>query len=921
MPAAVGQFAVKRALADERTAPAMARGERCYYAVARSLPNGSPMSERRLPELPIDAVLSEVVERARSAGALVLQAPPGAGKTTRVPPALLSAGVEGKIVVLEPRRLAARLAARRIAEESGERVGETVGYEVRFERVVSPATRIELVTEGILTRRLVGDPELRGVGAVILDEFHERHLQGDVALALLANLRKTTRPDLVLIVMSATLDAGPVAAFLGAPIVSSAGRQYEVAVTYAREADERPLESQVTSAIRDLLQGGTTGDLLVFLPGAAEIRRAMERAAPVGDAMGLRLVALHGDLPPDAQDAALKKADRQKVIFSTNVAETSVTIEGVEAVIDSGLARVAKYDPWSGRPSLEVARISRASAAQRAGRAGRLRPGRAVRLYTQGDFEARPEHDTPEILRADMAEVLLTMRSARGTDVRQLEWLDPPPEAALRSAEQLLTKLGAQTVEGALTPLGRQMLVFALPPRLSKLVIEAAGHGALSEGCTVAAMLAEGRDVFARSWDGADNLASGADGQSDLSERLARIDEATEGGFDRQRAKRLGLVPETVMAVRKGAEQILRACRAAGVRATDTAVGADEAVRRALLAAFPDRVARRRSAPEGSTRLVASRELLMCGGGTAVLAESSVVRTAPWLVAVEAGDRRGSDPTRRFGPAEKRQTRVWLASAIEPEWLIDVYPGAVSETAEVSWSAEKERVEAVERMTFDRLVLDERPAGAAADEAAARLLADKALAAGIGAFAGADDLARLRRRLDLVAKEAPDWAKRAGMAPLDDTALRELLVARLAGKRSFAELREGSLLDEIKAAVGFAALAELDTLAPEHVTLGGGRRVQVHYEEGRPPWIESRLQDFFGGARSPAILSGRLPLVLHLLAPNQRAVQVTTDLAGFWSRTYPTVRNELMRRYPRHAWPTDPLTATPPDPRGRPRRS
>ena len=880
------------------------------------------MPEKRLSELPIDAVLPEVVERAQAAGTLVLEAPPGAGKTTRVPPALLGAGVEGKIVVLEPRRLAARLAARRIAEERGERVGETVGYEVRFERVVSAATRIELVTEGILTRRLVTDPELRGVGAVILDEFHERHLQGDVALALLSQLRKTTRSDLVLVAMSATLDAAPVAAFLGAPIVRSAGRQYDVEVTYAREADERPLESQIASAIRELLQAGTTGDVLVFLPGAAEIRRAMERAAPLADAMGLLLVALHGDLSPDAQDLAIKKVDRQKVIFSTNVAETSVTIEGVEAVIDSGLARVAKYDPWSGRPSLEVTRISRASATQRAGRAGRLGPGRAVRLYTKGDFEARAEHDAPEILRADMAEVLLMLRSSRVTDVRQLAWLDAPPEVALRAAEQLLERLGAQSGDGVLTPLGRQMSMFGLPPRLSKLVIEAAARGALREGCTVAAMLAEGRDVYARSWDGAGDAPAGADELCDLSARLARIAEATEGGFDRQRAKRLGLVPESVMAVRKGADQILRACRAASVTEAreGNAMTADEAIRRAVLAAYPDRVARRRPAPEGSTRLGVARELLLSSGGTAMLAETSVVKTAPWLVAVEAGDRRGGDPARRGGPAEKRQTRVWMASAIEPEWLIDLYPGAVSETVDVSWSAERERVEAMERLTYDRLVLDERPAGAAADQAAARLLTEKALAAGIGAFAGADAFDRLTRRLQLVAREAPDLAERAGIAALDETTLRTLLVARLAGKRSFAELREGSLLDEIKAAVGYAALGRLDELAPEEVTLGGGRRVQVHYEEGRPPWIESRLQDFFGGARTPTILNDRLPLVLHLLAPNYRAVQLTTDLAGFWARTYPTVRSELMRRYPRHAWPTDPLTASPPDPRGRGRR-
>jgi ATP-dependent helicase HrpB len=509
------------------------------------------------------------------------------------------------------------------------------------------------------------------------------------------------------------------------------------------------------------------------------------------------------------------------------------------------------------------------------------------------------------------------------TDVRALAWLDAPPESALRSAEQLLVRLGAQNDDGELTPLGRQMLMFGLSPRLSKLVIEAAARGALREGCTVAALLAEGRDVYARSWDGAGEATAGADALSDLTARVERIEEAIEGGFDRQRAKRLGLVPETVLAVRKGAEQIARACRAAGVTERlpkEGAMSVDEAVRRAVLAAYPDRVARRRPAPEGSTRLGVGRELLLSGGGTAMLAESSIVRTAPWLVAVEAGDRRGGDPARRVGPAEKRQTRVWLASAIEPEWLIDLYPGAVSEAVDVSWSSDRERVDAVERLTYDRLVLDEQPAGAAADDAAARLLAEKALAAGIGAFAGADDFEHLTRRLAFVARQAPDLAERAGIAPLDETALRTLLVARLAGKRSFAEIRQGSLLDEIKGAVGYAALARLDELAPEHVTLGGGRRVQVHYEEGRPPWIESRLQDFFGSARTPTILGDRLPVVVHLLAPNHRAVQVTTDLAGFWERTYPTVRNELMRRYPRHAWPTDPLTATPPDPRGRPRR-
>jgi len=871
--------------------------------------------------LPIDEVLAEITAHVTKSGALVLQAPPGAGKTTRVPPALLEAGVHGKIVVLEPRRLAARLAARRVASERGEAVGATVGYEVRFDRSVSASTRIEFVTEGILTRRLMTDPELRGVGAVVLDEFHERHLQGDLALALLARLRASSRPELKLIVMSATVDALPVADYLGAPVVKSSGRQYEVIVTHQSESDSRPLESQVVSAIRDLLRQGTKGDVLVFLPGAAEIRRAMDRAAPFADEAHLLLVALHGDLSPDAQDVALQPAACQKVIFSTNVAETSVTIEGVEAVVDSGLARIAKYDPWSGRPSLEVAKISRASAAQRAGRAGRLGPGRALRLYTKGDHDARPEHESPEILRADLAETVLGLR-ATGVKLADVRWLDAPPRSALDGAEQLLFRLGALDGQGEVTDVGRKMIRFATPPRLAKLIVEAASRGAAREGCVAAAMLAEGRDIYARSWDAQSPAATG-DESSDLAVRLADFEAATKGGFDRQRARHLGLVAEVVLAVKKASEQYARLC-AEGPRTGDP----DEIVRRAVLAAFPDRVARRRQSSRDESRLGASRELVMCTGGTAQLAETSVVRTALWLVAVEAGDRGGAELARgRSFPTEKRRTRVWLASAIEPEWLIDLFSGSVEEKVEVTWSAERERVEAVERLSYDRLVLDERPAGAAADEAAGKLLLEKALSRGVGALAG-EAFESLSRRMSFVVLGAPDLAQRAELTLLDEAGLTPLLAASLAGKRSLAELRDGSLLDEIRAAIGHRKLARLAELAPEHVTLGGGRRVAVSYdapptggEPGKPPWIESRLQDFFGSSETPRILEGRVALVLHLLAPNGRDVQVTTDLAGFWERTYPAVRNELMRRYPRHAWPEDPAHASPPAPRPPRRRS
>src|SRR5512147_946560 len=408
--------------------------------------------------LPIDPLLPEVVAALRRSPALVIEAPPGAGKTTRVPRALLEAGLagEGQVVVLEPRRLAARLAARRVAQEMGERVGGTVGYQVRFEEVAGPRTRLRYLTEGLLTRRLVSDPRLAGVGAVVLDEFHERHLPGDLALGFLKRLQ-AERPDLKVLVMSATLDAGPVARFLSAPSLRSEGRLFEVALEYLSPAEAaRPdrLEEQVAAAVRRLLREGVDGDVLVFLPGAAEIRRAREGLEALARQAGLDLLPLHGDLPPEEQDRAVRPGPRRKVILSTNVAETSVTIEGVAAVVDSGLARVASHSPWSGLPRLEVRKVSRASAAQRAGRAGRTRPGRALRLYTRHDHDSRPEFDLPEVAREDLCEPFLALSALGALD--GFPWLEPPPGAAAEAARALLLRLGAVDGRGAVTDLGRR---------------------------------------------------------------------------------------------------------------------------------------------------------------------------------------------------------------------------------------------------------------------------------------------------------------------------------------------------------------------------------------------------------------------------------------------------------------------------------
>jgi ATP-dependent helicase HrpB len=852
--------------------------------------------------LPIDAVLPEVVAALRDGPAVVVEAPPGAGKTTRVPPALLAAGLagEGEVVVLEPRRLAARLSARRVASERGERPGETIGYQVRFEEVAGPRTRIRYVTEGLLTRRLLSEPTLPGVGVVVLDEFHERHLQGDLALAFLRRLQRTARRDLKLVAMSATLDAAPVAAFLGAARIRSEGRRFDVAVEYltpeeAAVPDVR-LDDRVARAVRRLSREGLDGDVLVFLPGAAEIRRAREALAGWAAGADVDLLPLHGDLPPEEQDRAVRPGPRRKVILSTNVAETSVTIEGVVAVVDSGLARVASHSPWSGLPTLELRKVSRASAAQRAGRAGRTRPGRALRLYTRHDHDGRPEFDVPEVLREDLSETLLALAGLGAGD--GFEWFEAPPAAARDAAAGLLVRLGAVDAAGALTAAGRGMLALPVHPRLARLVVEAAARGAPEEGALCAALLGERdlRDPRALSGGGLPPT-----GPSDLLELVHAFEEAARARFDPDRLRRMGVGPGAAQAVERSRRQLARLARQVrGATSAVTPAAKDDAILLATLAAYPDRVGRRR-AP-------GSDEVVLVGGGSARLDASSVVREAPLLVAVDAEERRGD---RR--PGVRTEVRVRIASAVTQEMLLDVFPAALRYDEAVTWNAAAERVEAVERLCYEDLVLEESRAPKADPERVAARLAEAAAARGARAFAPEGALDRLLARIAFAATHAPE----AGLAPPGEDDLLAALRDAALGKRSFAELREADLPGALLGRLEPKVRSALERLAPEKITLPGGRTARIQYEAGKPPWVESRLQDFFGMASGPAVAGGRVPLVLHLLAPNQRAVQVTTDLAGFWDRHYPAIRRELSRRYPRHSWPDDPRTAAPPAPRGR----
>lgn len=771
----------------------------------------------RKPTLPVDAILPEVLASLQRTPNLVIEAPPGAGKTTRVPPALLTL-VTGEVIVLEPRRIAARMAARRVAFEFGEDVGETIGYQVRFEEKISPRTRLRFVTEGILTRRLLTDPTLKGIDAVVLDEFHERHLDSDLALALLKRLQRTRR-EIRIIVMSATLDAAPIAHFLeNCPILRSEGRLFPLLIRHLPYSPE-PLHVQVKNAVEVLTRERHVGNILAFLPGAAEIRRTMRECDAIARQAGLLMLPLHGDLSPAEQDRAVLPSAERKLILATNVAESSVTVEGVTAVIDSGLARSATYSPWTGLPTLQVGRISKASATQRAGRAGRTAPGQVLRLYPEEDFLLRPDHDTPEIARTDLSQLLLSLRAMKIAHLDDLDWLTTPPAEAIQTAESLLDRIGATG------PMAQRLARFPLPPRLSRVLIEALDRGVGEDGCRAAALLSLGA-------------------RSEKTDLLEALDLPSD-----QR-------------LRQHTDQLLRLTRPPKQTHHD-----DNALLLSVLAGFPDRVARRR----------AGKQILLSTGLSAEI--TGEPPPYEFMLAIDAEDRK-----------ENPLPLIRMTSRIEPEWLLDLFPDHIEERSTVSWNRNSERVEKVSALLYDKLIIEESR-GVASEPEAADLLARKAIEAGIENFVDKETLESFFARLAFAGYDPPDITQ----------ALRDLCL----GLYSFADLRE--------AAKNLTLLLEqnlnvrlLNEIAPLSIRLANGRQTKVHYEQDRPPWISSRLQDFFGMKDTPRIGPDKKPLVIHLLAPNHRAVQTTIDLAGFWERLYPQVRRELMRRYPRHSWPEKP---------------
>ncbi len=825
-----------------------------------------------LSSLPIDPLLPQVLASLEDNPNLVITADPGAGKTTRVPRALLDGGLlaESECWVLEPRRLAARLAAMRVADELGEGLGERAGYAVRFEQKVSKATRIRFVTEGLLLRRLQSDPQLKGIAVVVLDEFHERHLHTDLAITLLRRLQLKDRPDLHLLVMSATLDAEPVAKFLAATALKSQGRAFPVELSYSKAPDDRPVSTQVAEAVERLYSAGLKGHALVFLPGAADIRACLKSCEGFAQRLGLRIFPLHGELSTEAQAQAIAPSRIPKIILSTNVAESSVTLDGIGAVVDSGLGREAQHSPWSGLPSLRTTRISQARCIQRAGRAGRTGPGLCVRLFMESDFNARPAFDTPELQRADLAEPLLALHGLGIPSPQEVVWFEPPPTVSVDAAEKLLRWLGALDSGGMLTAVGRAMLKEPLHPRLGRLVV-AGDESGIPRLARLAAALLETGDLEARQNLDRARPSKGRPVPSDLLLRLDQYSEAEKANFNAGACRAAGLDGAAVHRVHQAVKSLLR-----DIPNRDEPPDAETRLLKALLRAYPDRLAKRGS---GAT-------VGFVGGGGAALDARSLVK-ADLLLALEA------DQIKRGAGTD---TTVRMASMVEADWLLEAFPERLRDTAELLFNASKDRVELISRLWFEDLCIDEGRSPAKADQAGvADVLADALLRKGLDEDQGKVD--RLLDRAAFLAKHREDLC-----LPDREHFRHRLLAKACEGAVSLRDLKTIDWAWSLKSMLGEESAQLLETWAPDTVQLPKGRPAKIHYDS-ESPWIEARLQEFWGLKKCPAIAGGAVPLVLHLLAPNMRAVQVTTDLKGFWERVYKELRPGLSRRYPKHHWP------------------
>ncbi len=894
------------------------------------------MSER----LPIYEIEPDIIASLQATGRLVLQAPTGSGKSTQVPQMLLKHGLlgSGQCVILQPRRLAARLLAARVARELGVELGREVGYQVRFENFTSAATRIKFETEGILLRQLIQDETLRGVAAVIFDEFHERHLYGDITLARALDIQEQHRPNLLSVVMSATLDAGTLEEYLsirsrrrqeahtskdesqslltsvatenlGCSVLRSEGRTFPVEIEYLPHrlgANTPPPWELAAEAFARAVQSGERGDVLVFMPGGFEISQTIEALRNTSAARGYLVLPLHGELSPRDQDAAVARYDQPKVIVATNVAETSITIDGVRLVIDSGLARIPRYDANRGINTLLIEKISQASSDQRAGRAGRTSPGRCVRLWSQREHDERAPRELPEIQRLDLAEVVLTLKAAGVEELRKFRWLEAPSEIALHHAEQLLVDLGALRPErgaaaprdipagnaqrpsaalhSVITAIGRKMLAFPAHPRYSRMLLAAQEYGCVHQACLVAA-LTQGRDLLLRGGgkdvhnDRQDLLGDKA--SSDFWILMRAWNFAANNQFRLDACRRLGIHAVTARQVGPLLEQFLRIAKSEGLD-TQPREAKEEALQKCILIGFSDRVARRLD--EGTLRC----ELVH--GRRGVLARESVVDKSPLFVAAEVREieQRGGE----------MNTLLSLATAIEPDWLRELFPDDIQSEVSVQWDAQAKRAQAAELLRFRDLVLASRRIEPPPAEAAARLLAAEINAGRLLLPNWDHSVEQWLLRLRLVCQHCPELE----LPPITDEDKQHLIEQLCHGAVSYKDIKEREVKPVVMSWLSQAQRELLDKHAPERLSLSNGRTPKVSYEPGADPHIALRIQELYDVTQTPRIALGRVPVVVHILTPGMKPIQITQDLANFWREQYPKVKSELQRKHPKHEW-------------------
>ncbi|HEY5891661.1 MAG TPA: ATP-dependent helicase HrpB [Chthoniobacterales bacterium] len=840
----------------------------------------------RLPIYDIADTLQAAVRQPRAR--IIIQAPTGSGKSTQVPQIIRNVGLadEGQIVLLQPRRLAARMLANRVAKEIGTPLGQEVGYQVRLENRTSAATRIRFVTEGILLRQMTGDPSLRGVKVIIFDEFHERHLYGDITLARALDLQESTRPDLVILVMSATLDTQKLEQYLApCDTLTSAGRTYPVAIEYLDKPvrSDFPIWDLAAEELARLLPR-TSGDALIFMPGAFEISRTIEAVRQRCRGNDLVVLPLHGELPAGDQDAAVARYSGRKVVVSTNVAETSLTIDGITLVIDSGLARIARFDPHRGINTLLIENISASSADQRAGRAGRTAPGHCLRLWTAHEHTLRAPQDLPEVKRLDLSEVLLTLKASGIADVHTFRWLEKPDAKALDSALTLLTDLGAIDSE-TITETGRRMLAFPVHPRYSRMLLMAADLGCV-RACALLAALTQGREILLRStgrqMDDLRDDILGTESESDFFLTIRAWRYAVKAGSDKSRL--LGIHYATARQVQQLFDQFLKIADDEELDTSEHPLNG-EALAKCVLAGFSDQVARRLD--NGS---------LLCDlvhGRRGVLARDSTVQKHPLFVAGQIREIEGR--------GKELNVLLTQATAIQENWLREMFPADFSEQSVVRFDTTQRRVVAETLRRFRDLTLETNRNATPPPEQATALLATEVIAGRCPLTHWDHSVEQWILRLNRLAEWAPEF-----QLPALDQSDRQLLVEQLChGAVSYKEIKDRPVWPVVKSWLSKPQLELLDKYAPEHIDLPQltkPRRAKITYAETGPPSISVRIQELYGVEQDLTICMGRIPLLINVLAPNHRPLQVTQNLRTFWRESYPALKQQLQRKYPKHEW-------------------